>query len=318
MPLSPTDAGRHSAPRHVVGRFAPSPSGRMHLGNIYAALMSWLSARAAGGRWILRIEDLDPQRSRPEYARQIEDDLCWLGLEWDEGGIDGRGPSGPYIQSRRGHLYAQALASLEAQGLVYACRCSRADILASQAPHQSDGRIIYPGTCRPAPAPPFPRPEGPGARRLYIPEDLEIAFTDRNFGPQRERIASEGGDIVLRRADGAWAYQLAVVVDDALMGVTEVVRGADLLSSAARQIYLYNLLGWAPPEWAHIPLITNAEGIRLSKRDASLSMAAMRADGLTPPDIFGRLAFHAGLIPAPSPISLTALLALYDKGQADG
>lgn len=287
----------------VTGRFAPSPSGRMHLGNIYAAFMSWLSARRQGGRWILRIEDLDPQRSKPEYARLIEDDLRWLGLDWDEGGIaDG------YCQSLRGGLYADALARLEELGLVYVCRCTRADIMATQAPHQSDGRVIYAGTCRPHHCPPYARPEGPGARRLYVPYGESVDFTDRNFGQQHVVLAAECGDFIVRRADGAWAYQLAVVVDDALMGVTEVVRGADLLLSTAQQIYLYRLLGLTPPDWAHLPLITNEAGVRLSKRDASLSMEAIRASGATPDEVIGRVAALAGLIPEPAPVSLHSLV----------
>lgn len=289
--------------RLVKGRFAPSPSGRMHLGNLYAAFMSWLSVRRQGGRWILRIEDLDPQRSKPEYAHLIEDDLHWLGLEWDEGGI-----AGGCCQSLRGDLYAEALERLESLGLVYACRCTRADIMATQAPHQSDGRIIYAGTCRPQACPPYTRPDGPGARRLYVPPGETVDFTDRNFGPQHVDLAAECGDFIVRRADGAWAYQLAVVVDDALMGVTEVVRGADLLLSAAQQIYLYRLLGYESPEWAHLPLITNEEGQRLSKRDASLSMEAIRASGATPEDVIGRLAALAGLIPQAVPTHLSDLV----------
>ena len=302
----------------VTGRFAPSPTGRMHLGNIYAALMSWLSARSAGGRWILRIEDLDPGRSRPDYARQIEDDLAWLGLVWDEGGIDGTGPAGPYCQSLRGEYYAEALRRLEELGLIYACRCTRADIMASSAPHQSDGRIIYAGTCRPQAGPPFPRPCGPGSRRLYIAPGEVVDYTDRYFGPQRVDLAAECGDFIVRRADGAWAYQLAVVVDDAMMGITEVVRGADLLLSAAQQTYLYRLLGLTPPRWAHLPLITNERGIRLSKRDSSLSMEALRSSGATPEDILGRAGALAGLVPEGRPASLDELLQAYRSREAEG
>lgn len=275
----------------------------MHLGNIYAALMSWLSARRQGGRWILRIEDLDPQRSKPEFSRLIEDDLRWLGLEWDEGGIaDG------YCQSLRGHFYADALRKLEDLGLVYACRCTRAGLRASSAPHASDGRAVYAGTCRPAQHPPFTAPEGHGARRLFVPYGETIDYDDRHFGHQSVDLARECGDFVLRRADGAWAYQLAVVVDDAMMGVTEVVRGADLLLSAAQQTYLYRLLGYEPPAWHHLPLITNAQGVRLSKRDASLSMEAVRASGASPADVVGRVAALAGLIPQAAPTRLADLL----------
>lgn len=247
----------------------------MHLGNIFAAYCSYMSAKEKGGKWILRIEDLDPQRSRLEYARMIEDDLAWLGLDWDEGGLDNRGPNGPYRQSERSDFYAEYLKKLVDSGNTYTCRCRRADILATQAPHQSDGRIIYAGTCRPSPAPPFPPSDSAGAIRLYVP-DREIEFIDRLCGPQKVNLAKECGDFILRRADGAWAYQLAVVVDDALMGVTEVVRGRDLLLSAAQQLYLYDLLGLPAPEFAHIPLICNDQGIRLSKRDASMGMDMLR------------------------------------------
>ena len=287
-----------------TGRFAPSPSGRMHLGNVFAALLSWLSAKKEGGRWILRIEDLDPGRSRLEHAKMIEDDLQWLGLEWDEGGLDDRGPNGPYRQSLRGEIYEQALKKLVDTGLTYPCYCTRADIMATQAPHESDGRVVYAGTCRP----PFTPPEGasPRATRLIVP-DRTIAFTDRLYGPQH---VTHCGDFVVRRADGAWAYQLAVVVDDALMGVTEVVRGSDLLLSSAQQIYLYELLGRHAPEFAHVPLLCNDAGQRLSKRDKSLSMEELRKE-YTPQQIIGQLAYVAGILPEPFPISAQGLLPLF-------
>lgn len=259
-----------------VGRFAPSPTGRMHLGNVYAALQSYHSVKSRGGRWILRIEDLDSQRSRMEYARQLEDDLLWLGLEWDEGGIDNIGPNGPYCQSLRTEIYAEHLERLRLLGITYPCVCTRADILATQAPHQSDGRVIYGGRCRPLNMPMVAvEHQGRHSTRLWVP-DREISFIDRNFGKQTFNLALDCGDFILQRSDGQWAYQLAVVVDDALMGVTEVVRGADLLLSTAQQIYLYELLGYEVPEFAHIPLKTNAAGQRLAKRDASMSMEFLR------------------------------------------
>ena len=280
----------------------------MHLGNIYTALLSWLSVKSRGGRWILRIEDLDPQRSKIEYARLIEDDLHWLGLEWDEGGLDGVGPNGPYVQSRRHHLYMEALERLKASGLCYPCSCTRADILATQAPHESDGRVVYKGTCRP-PVMPSPYMDRPGAAvRLMVPDE-DISFTDRIKGPQTVNLARHCGDFIVRRGDGAWSYQLAVVVDDALMGVTEVMRGDDLLLSAAQQIYLYRLLGFDSPEFAHVPLVCNEQGIRLSKRDRSLSMEYLR-EHHTPEEVLGIAAHRAGLIPSPFPISLSALLQL--------
>ncbi|MDE6299728.1 MAG: tRNA glutamyl-Q(34) synthetase GluQRS [Muribaculaceae bacterium] len=284
----------------------------MHLGNIFSALISWLSARKQGGKWILRIEDLDPQRSRLEYARMIEDDLIWLGLDWDEGGLDGKGDNGPYLQSLRSSFYENVLRRLTATGLTYPCRCTRADIMATQAPHESDGRVVYAGTCRPsrlggdAPAD-DDRPQR--AVRLWVPDE-EIRFADRLYGPQCVNLARHCGDFVLRRADGAWAYQLAVVADDAAMGVTEVVRGSDLLLSSAQQIYLYRLLGLEPPEYAHVPLLCNESGQRLSKRDASLSMEQLRKE-YTPSHLVGLLAWTAGLLPEPFPISAQGLLPLF-------
>lgn len=293
--------------KNIVGRFAPSPSGRMHLGNIYTALLSWLSVKSRGGKWILRIEDLDPQRSKIEHARMIEEDLRWLGLEWDEGGLDGIGPNGPYVQSQRHHLYEEALARLLATGLCYPCTCTRADILATQAPHESDGRVVYKGTCRPAILP-SPYVDTPGAAvRLAVP-DQDITFTDRLKGCQTVNLSRHCGDFIVRRGDGAWAYQLAVVVDDAMMGISEVMRGDDLLLSAAQQIYLYRLLGYEPPEFAHVPLVCNEEGRRLSKRDRSLSMEYLRSH-YTPQEILGMAAHRAGLIKIVTPVSLGELLA---------
>lgn len=280
------------------GRYAPSPTGRMHLGNVFAALVSWLSVKSQGGRWVLRMEDLDPQRCRREWAELIEDDLHWLGLEWDEGGLEGLGPDGPYCQSDASALYAEALERLEAKGMTYRCRCTRADILATQAPHESDGRVVYGGTCR-------GKGYATGSVRLEVP-DREIRFTDRLYGPQSVNLARHCGDFIVRRADGAWAYQLAVVVDDARMGITEVVRGSDLLLSSAQQIHLYKLLGRPVPRFAHVPLLCNAQGQRLSKRDGSLSMEVLRREA-SPREILGRLAWMAGLSDSPGPVSLAEL-----------
>lgn len=279
----------------------------MHLGNIFTAIMSWVSVRSRGGKWILRIEDLDPQRSKPEYARLIEDDLDWLGLDWDEGGLDDRGSNGPYTQSRRSHLYEEALRRLKDTGWTYPCSCTRAEIMATSAPHQSDGRIIYGGHCRPDSLPAvWQEPDRACAVRLAVPDE-EVEFTDLIYGPQRVNLAKQCGDFVLRRSDGAWSYQLAVVVDDALMGVTEVVRGNDLLLSAPQQIYLFRLLGFEPPEFMHLPLICNAEGRRLSKRDGSLSMEALR-QRYTPQQLTGIVAWLGGLIPKPAPCKPSQLI----------
>lgn len=290
-----------------VGRFAPSPTGRMHLGNIFTAVLSWLSVRSRGGRWILRIEDLDPQRSRQEHALQIEDDLRWVGLDWDEGGTAQLGPHAPYSQSLSDKFYREALDRLRAKGTVYPCFCRKADLMASNAPHQSDGRIVYPGTCRRYLH--EPAPQTPAALRLLVP-DRDIFFTDATYGSQVSNLARDCGDFIVRRADGAWGYQLAVVVDDARMGVTEIVRGSDLLLSSAQQIYIYELLGLTPPEFRHVPLICNAEGRRLSKRDSSMSMEALRRDH-TPAQLLGIVAALAGQTDAPRRMSLTDLLEIY-------
>ncbi len=297
----------------VKGRFAPSPSGRMHLGNVFSALISWLSAKKQGGKWVLRIEDLDPQRSKHEYARMIEDDLHWLGLDWDEGGLDDSGPNPPYSQSRSSHIYKEALEKLTDAGLTYPCFCTRADIMATQAPHESDGRIVYSGACRPVRLggnlTEAPDGRSERATRLFVPDET-IQFTDRLYGPQAVNLREHCGDFILRRADGAWAYQLAVVADDARMGITEVVRGSDLLLSSAQQIYLYRLLGLTPPEFAHVPLLCNDEGQRLSKRDRSMSMEEIRKSS-TPQEVTGFLAHLAGMLPEPMPISPQGMLPLF-------
>lgn len=279
----------------------------MHLGNVFTALVSWLSVRSCGGRWILRIEDLDPQRSKRMYAEAIEDDLYWLGLRGWEGGLDAAGPAGPYSQSQRHDVYAAHLQRLIEQGVVYPCRCTRADLQATQAPHAADGTLIYPGTCRPDmelfrfTAGDFDR----AAARLRV-SDKEIAFDDGLCGRHSSVLTRDCGDFVLRRADGAWAYQLAVTVDDALMGVTEVIRGNDLLDSTPRQLYLYDLFGYKAPAFAHLPLLTDITGRRLSKRDADLDMGALRRR-FSPEQLLGRLACTAGLAPTPSPLSAVAL-----------
>ncbi len=296
-------------------RFAPSPSGRMHLGNAFTALISWLSARKAGRRWILRIEDLDPQRSKQQYALQIEDDLRWLGLDWDEGGTAGRGPSGPYSQSLRGEIYNDMLERLREQGVLYPCFCKRADIMATQAPHQTDGRIVYAGTCRPermaAGESERRAMTEPHALRVRVPDE-EISFTDRVFGRRSVVLPDHCGDFVVRRADGAWAYQLAVVADDALMGVTEVVRGCDLLLSTAQQLYLYRLLGFDAPEFAHVPLLVNEAGLRLSKRDSAASLGSLRERGVRPQGVIGRLACAAGIIDRPEPVDAAEIIEEMD------
>ncbi len=281
----------------VCGRFAPSPTGRMHLGNVFSALLSWLSARAQGGTWLLRIEDIDPQRSRHEYADMLMDDLQWLGLEWD---------GKPCWQSQRGDIYARYLQQLTEAGLIYPCYCTRADILATQAPHESDGRVVYKGTCRNLP--PGAR-KGPAALRMKVPDEGRgiVTFTDGHYGTHTVDLTTQCGDFIVRRKDGAWAYQLAVVVDDSLMGINEVVRGRDLLLSSPQQIYLAQQLGFTPPRFTHLPLICNTAGQRLSNSDKSLDMGCLR-QRFTPNQIIGLLAHAAGLQSTPDAVSAQSLV----------
>lgn len=284
----------------VCGRFAPSPTGRMHLGNVFSALLSWLSARAQGGTWLLRIEDIDPQRSRHEYADMLMDDLQWLGLEWD---------GKPCWQSQRGDIYARYLQQLTDAGLIYPCYCTRADILATQAPHESDGRVVYKGTCRNLPPGTH---TGPAALRMKVPDEGRgiVTFTDGHYGTHTVDLTTQCGDFIVRRKDGAWAYQLAVVVDDSLMGINEVVRGRDLLLSSPQQIYLAQQLGFTPPRFTHLPLLCNTAGQRLSKRDKSLDMGCLR-QRFTPNQIIGLLAHAASLQPTPDAVSAQSLVKTF-------
>jgi glutamyl-tRNA synthetase len=370
----------------------------MHLGNVFCALLSWLSAKSKGGEWVLRIEDLDPQRSRREYALQLMDDLQWLGLPWDDE---------PVWQSQRGHIYEEYLLRLQEMGLTYPCYCTRADIMATQAPHETDGRVVYKGTCRPKytdaacsvstatslttqtvplrqgdersggggltanhspfTATPSPLNITPATTRLIVP-DFTIPFTDSHYGRHDINLAEHCGDYIIRRKDGAWAYQLAVVVDDALTGVTEIVRGRDLLLSSPQQIHLRNLLFQSTDgrvqmteyrvqstddllkretdsltpqtvplgqghvqsgggglainpstfndqlstiNFFHHPLLCNAEGQRLCKRDKSLDLGYIRDKGTTPQEIIGLLAHLAGLADTPAPITPQELIPLF-------
>lgn len=294
---------------NMTGRFAPSPSGRMHLGNVFCALLAWLSVRSQGGRMVLRIEDLDPARCRPEYAAQLEDDLRWFGLTWDEGGAAG-GPS--YFQSARDAAYAVAFEKLSAQGLTYPCFCTRAELHAASAPHLSDGRTVYAGTCRSLSAGEVSRhrlSHAP-AWRLRVPDE-DICFADGLQGFYSENLARTTGDFILRRSDGVYAYQLAVVVDDAAQGVTEVLRGRDLLNSTPRQLYLYRLLGLNPPAFSHIPLLLAPDGRRLSKRDRDLDLGALRARCPSPEPLLGHLAHFAGLLPHPVPVTASELIPIF-------
>lgn len=370
----------------VVGRFAPSPTGRMHLGNVFSSLLAWLSVRSQGGKLVLRIEDLDDRARSGPWDALLMDDLRWLGLDWDEG---------PYYQTDRIDLYADAVRRLDDMGLVYPCFCTRAELHAASAPHASDGTPVYAGTCRGLTAaevvarskarPPALRLKVPpvqgiassrGPFESYAPESKHskteltdfgnsmpreltfgdcsergvrgaaasrgaavgdhggaalqgaaggvrgaaasrsaaggdagvMHFEDRTYGPQREVLAEECGDFLVRRSDGVYAYQLAVVVDDADMGVNEVVRGRDLLGSTARQMYLQDLLGYAHPSYAHVPLLVAPDGRRLSKRDRDCDMGVLREHFGTPEALLGRLAYVAGLVPSPEPRTADQLI----------
>lgn len=283
------------------GRFAPSPTGQLHLGNARTALLSWLWARSEGGEHLVRVEDLDRPRVQPGLAQIQLDELQWLGLDWD---------AEPLWQSRRTAEYDAAIAQLGEH--VFECFCSRAEIAAASAPHgPSDDGPRYPGTCRElTQAQRAARRKGRApALRLRVPAG-PITFTDAIAGPQEFDVSAQTGDFVLRRADGIHAYQLAVVVDDAASGVTQVLRGADLLPSTARQLLLYRLLGKRPPRWAHVPLVVSASGERLAKRDRSTSLSALRAAGTDPRHIVAGLAALSGLPAESDPRRLIAAFSL--------
>lgn len=298
----------------VRGRFAPSPSGEMHLGNAWTALLAWLQVRSLGGTMVLRVEDLDPGRSRPEYAAQIMEDLRWLGLDWDEG-PDVGGPYGPYRQDERRGLYREALAQLAARDLVYPCYCTRGEIqAAASAPHAGEGETAYPGTCRSLDNRRRQAQEARGRRpalRLKAPQGV-TAFTDGLRGAVSQEIAAACGDFIVRRSDGVHAYQLAVVVDDALMRISHVLRGDDLLASTPRQLYLYRLLNFAPPAFTHAPLLISPDGRRLSKRQKDLALAALRERGVAAEAVIGFLAWKAGLSDRPQPLRAGDLIGRFD------
>ena len=294
-----------------VGRFAPSPSGRMHLGNLFSSLLAWLSAKSAGGRIVLRLEDLDTQRCTRAFAAQVEADYRALGLRWDEGGSGG-GPNGPYFQSERGERYAAALERLRRMGLVYPCFCTRAQLHAADAPNRGDDTPVYSGAC--AHLTPEEIAERMKTRRpawrLRVPDET-VAVQDRHYGWFSENLARDCGDFILRRSDGLFGYQLAVVVDDALSGVNEVVRGHDILSSTPRQMYLQRLLGFETPEYAHIPLLEDAQGRRLAKRDGDTDLTTL-AKRFSRKEILGMLAFSAGILSENRPAAMEELIDAFD------
>ena len=288
-------------PVPVVGRFAPSPTGRMHAGNVFAALAAWLVAKSQGGKVVLRIEDLDAERSKPAYIDAVQRDFEALGLTWDEG---------PYFQHGRAEAYRAAYDELAAHGLVYPCFCTRADLHAASAPHRARaGLPDLPGLSAAERA--SRALERTPAQRLRVSHE-EVAFTDQVQGPYAQNLAQDCGDFLVRRSDGAFAYQLAVVVDDAEQGVSSVVRGVDLLCSTPQQIHLQSLLGLPHPDYAHVPLLDAERDRRLSKRDRDAALDALLARFKTPAAVIGHIAGLTGLAPTCDPATPEELLATFD------
>jgi glutamyl-tRNA synthetase len=295
--MSPQPGESTGAAGVYRGRLAPSPTGFLHLGHARTFWTAQQRARERGGVLVLRNEDLDPARSRPEFAAAMMEDLRWFGFDWQEG-PDGGGPFAPYVQSERRTLYREAFEKLRAGGWVYPCFCSRQEVQrALQAPHAGDEEPVYPGTCRPRPDLESGSGEAAEATRakrnvqrspnwrFRVPEGEVIAFHDHGLGPRSFTAGRDFGDFIVWRHDDVPSYQLAVVADDAAMHITEVVRGADLLVSTARQILLYRSLGWTVPEFYHCPLMTDEHGVRLAKRHDALSLRALRERGESPEKI---------------------------------
>ncbi len=279
-----------------IGRFAPTPSGRMHLGNVFAALIAWVSVRSRNGEMVLRMEDLDTQRTSTEFAETLRQDLIWLGLDWDR-------ETAP--QSQRPAVYDQYFEKLREMGLLYPCYCTRSQLHGVNAPHLSDGTYVYPGTCRGLPDGERRAFRRDSAWRVMVP-DRTWNVEDKVQGHYELNLATECGDMVVRRADGVYVYQLAVTVDDGEAGVTEVVRGMDLLSSAPRQMYLQELFGFPHPEYGHVPMLLAPDGRRLSKRDRDLDLGELRKR-ISPEQLIGTLAYAAGLTDRNGPISAREL-----------
>ncbi len=273
----------------IKGRFAPSPSGRIHLGNIFSMLLAWLYTKHKGGKIVLRIEDLDKTRCKEEHVLQLLKDLEFLGLNWDEGGNFSE-----YRQSECYNYYTKTLDEISDNAHIYKCFCTRQDLFSHSAPHEADGDIIYSGHCKNMQFH-TDNSEKKHALRLSVP-DKTICFNDVNYGEFSHNLKTQCGDFILLRSDKVFSYQLAVVADDIRMGITDIVRGRDLLSSCARQIYLYNLLGEKPPEYFHIPLICANDGKRLSKREKSMDLGELKKT-YTSGQIIGILGAMAGLVP---------------------
>ena len=290
--------------KDVVGRFAPTPSGRMHLGNVFAALVAWLSVRSRDGEMVLRMEDLDTARTSSDFAAVLREDMAWLGLNWDR-------ETEP--QSQRSQVYDRYFEKMMDEGLLYPCYCTRSQLHSVNAPHLSDGTYVYPGTCRNLTEPPAGRKP---AWRVCVPDKV-WSFTDRVQGDYSLNLYTDCGDMVVRRADGVYVYQLAVTVDDGEAGVTEVVRGMDLLSSGPRQMYLQELLGFSHPEYGHVPMLLAPDGRRLSKRDKDLDLGELRKR-MSPEALIGNLAAAAGLIDRYEKISAAELATEFDWAKLGG
>ncbi len=287
----------------IVGRLAPSPTGGLHLGHARTFVIAWLAARSGGGRLVLRIEDIDASRVRPGMVEAAMADLRWLGLNWDEG-PDVGGPARPYLQSERLSLYQAALDRLKQQELVFPCTCTRAEISRmASAPHVADGEPVYPGACRDRSAAEAELLQLSGrsfAWRFRVPPG-KVAWSDLVQGDLELEPAQAGGDFLVGRSSGEPAYQLAVVVDDAAMGVTQVIRGDDLVSSTPRQLLLYKALGFVPPQFGHIPLVHDSQGWRLAKRDQAIKLSSLREAKVDPRRLVGWLAVSCGWSENPQP-----------------
>ena len=283
-----------------VGRFAPTPSGRMHLGNVFAALMAWCSVRSRGGEMVLRMEDLDTLRTSAEYAEVLRDDLRWLGLDYDR-------ETPP--QSQRSAVYDRYFEILREKDLLYPCYCTRSQLHSVNAPHLSDGTYVYPGTCRNLTEEQRRAFHRAPAWRVKVPDKV-WAIDDYVQGHYELNLATDCGDMVVRRADGVYVYQLAMTVDDGEAGVTEVVRGMDLISSAPRQMYLQELFGFPHPSYGHVPMLLAPDGRRLSKRDRDLDLGELRRH-VSAEALIGTLAFSSGLIDRNEAISAKELAEVF-------
>lgn len=293
----------------LVGRLAPSPTGAQHVGNARTYLLAWLSIRSRGGQLVLRMEDIDSPRIKAGAAEQAIEDLRWLGLDWDEG---------PFVQTERLALYKNAFEQLIAAERVYPCTCSRTDIAAAaSAPHAGQEGPRYPGTCAGRTAADAARlaAEGRTFAWRFRATDRDRLIVDLVAGPQIQNVARELGDFVIAKADRTPAYQLAVVVDDHAMGVTEVLRGDDLLPSAFRQAELYEAFGWSAPQFAHVPLVVGPDGRRLAKRHGDTRLATLRQQDTTVEQLIGQLAWSCGLLDRPKPCSAADLLAGFSLGK---